>query len=94
MKIYFELENIDREIEATSVALGTFDGLHIGHIEIINHMKSVAEEKGLKSFVRIVKVMYFSRFISFPPSFACFFITLLYSRLYFFKSSQGSFDAG
>lgn len=51
MKIYFELENIDREIEATSVALGTFDGLHIGHIEIINHMKSVAEEKGLKSFV-------------------------------------------
>lgn len=51
MKIYFELENIDPEIEETSIALGTFDGLHIGHMEIIEYMKEAAVEKGLKTFV-------------------------------------------
>lgn len=51
MKIYFELENIDPQLAFTSVALGTFDGLHIGHMEIINHMKQVAAERNLKSFV-------------------------------------------
>ena len=51
MKIFFELEEIDANIEATSVALGTFDGLHIGHTEVLNLMKNSAKEKGLKSFV-------------------------------------------
>ncbi len=51
MKIFFELEEIDANIEPTSVALGTFDGLHIGHTEILNIMKMAALEKGLKSFV-------------------------------------------
>ena len=51
MKIFFELEEIDANIEQTSVALGTFDGLHIGHAEVLNIMKLAAQEKGLKSFV-------------------------------------------
>jgi len=51
MKIFFELEEIDANIEPTSVALGTFDGLHIGHAEVLNVMKTAAQEKGLKSFV-------------------------------------------
>lgn len=51
MKIFFELEDIDVEQSETSVALGTFDGLHIGHIEVLNRMKHIAEEKGLKTFV-------------------------------------------
>lgn len=51
MKIFFELEEIDANIEPTSVALGTFDGLHIGHAEVLNIMKLAAQEKGLKSFV-------------------------------------------
>jgi len=51
MKIFFELEDIDDNIESTSVALGTFDGLHIGHTEVLNLMKNSAKEKGLKSFV-------------------------------------------
>ena len=51
MKIFFELEDIDVEKSETSVALGTFDGLHIGHIEVLNRMKHIAEEKGLKTFV-------------------------------------------
>ncbi len=51
MKIFFEIEEIDANIEPTSVALGTFDGLHIGHAEVLNIMKIAAQEKGLKSFV-------------------------------------------
>jgi riboflavin kinase/FMN adenylyltransferase len=51
MKIYFEIEEIDVSIEPTSVALGTFDGLHIGHAEVLNEMKKVARDEGLKSFV-------------------------------------------
>lgn len=51
MKIFFEIEEIDPDISPTSVALGTFDGLHIGHIEVLNAMKEAAAEKGLKSFV-------------------------------------------
>ncbi|MDH8676581.1 bifunctional riboflavin kinase/FAD synthetase [Fusibacter bizertensis] len=51
MKIFFEIEEIDIENEATSVALGTFDGLHIGHAEVLNIMKEAARLKGLKSFV-------------------------------------------
>lgn len=51
MKIYFEIEAIDPDIQETSVALGTFDGLHIGHAEVLNRMKHTAAQKGLKSFV-------------------------------------------
>lgn len=51
MKIFFELEEIDANIEPTSVALGTFDGLHIGHAEVLNIMKRAAQDRGLKSFV-------------------------------------------
>ena len=51
MKIFFEIEEIDADLSPTSVALGTFDGLHIGHIEVLNIMKEAALEKGLKSFV-------------------------------------------
>ncbi|GAB6109185.1 bifunctional riboflavin kinase/FAD synthetase [Fusibacter bizertensis] len=51
MKIFFEIEEIDVDLDATSVALGTFDGLHIGHTEVLNLMKTAASRKGLKSFV-------------------------------------------
>jgi riboflavin kinase/FMN adenylyltransferase len=51
MIIYFDIEAIDTQVEPTSVALGTFDGLHIGHIEVLNAMKKTAIDKHLKSFV-------------------------------------------
>lgn len=51
MNIYFELEDIEVNGDQTSVALGTFDGLHIGHMEVLNEMKKTAEEKKLKTFV-------------------------------------------
>ena len=35
----------------TSVALGVFDGVHLGHVEIINNAIKYAKEKGLTSLV-------------------------------------------
>lgn len=51
MKLYFDIDEIERDASGTSVALGTFDGLHIGHMEIINFTIDAARERGLKSFV-------------------------------------------
>ncbi|EKE06225.1 MAG: hypothetical protein ACD_19C00038G0002 [uncultured bacterium] len=51
MNIYFELEDIEVNGDQTSVALGTFDGLHVGHMEILNEMKKSAVGKNLKTFV-------------------------------------------
>ncbi len=51
MKIFFEIEEIDESVKPSAVALGTFDGLHIGHVEVLNHLKKVAKDKGLKTFV-------------------------------------------
>ena len=45
MKVFFDLDEIDCSIEPTAVALGTFDGLHIGHVEVLNYTKKAAEEK-------------------------------------------------
>ena len=51
MEIFFELDAIDVEKMPTSVALGTFDGLHIGHLEVLQTMKRAAQKLDLKSFV-------------------------------------------
>ncbi len=51
MNIYFDLESIEVPSKPTSVALGTFDGLHIGHMEVINRMKQVAKQEDLATFV-------------------------------------------
>lgn len=51
MEIFFEMEAIDVEDNPTAVALGTFDGLHIGHTEVLQTMKAASKKLGLKSFV-------------------------------------------
>ena len=35
----------------TAVVVGNFDGLHIGHMKLINVMKRVAQDKGLRTAV-------------------------------------------
>jgi riboflavin kinase / FMN adenylyltransferase len=47
------ITDIDKnlEIEKSVVTIGTFDGLHIGHTEIIDTLKSKAKELGLASVV-------------------------------------------
>lgn len=44
------IENIDIDCE-TSITLGNFDGVHIGHTRIIEKTVSIAREYGIKSFV-------------------------------------------
>lgn len=48
MKIYTELNNEHKNL---SLALGFFDGVHIGHKEVIRKAVSYARENGLKSAV-------------------------------------------
>ena len=50
MKIFNELEEIT-DIENTVVALGNFDGVHIGHRELIIRAKESAKIAGMKSAV-------------------------------------------
>ena len=47
---YFSGDNIGINSPA-AVVVGNFDGLHIGHMKLINAMKYVAKEKGLKTVV-------------------------------------------
>ena len=50
MKVYYSLEEI-KDIEETVVALGNFDGVHLGHQEIIYRTVESARTAGLKSAV-------------------------------------------
>ena len=50
MKVFESLEEIIN-IEDTVVALGNFDGVHLGHQEIINRTVRSAEAAGLASAV-------------------------------------------
>lgn len=48
MEIIHGLENYKADHRCV-VTLGTFDGVHLGHIEIIRQLMSVARDKGLKA---------------------------------------------
>ena len=48
MKIYNSINDFPAETK-TIVTIGTFDGVHKGHIAIINRINQVANESGLKS---------------------------------------------
>ena len=50
MKVFKSLDEI-KNIEATATALGNFDGVHLGHQELIREAVKQAREKGLKSAV-------------------------------------------
>ncbi|WP_066288902.1 bifunctional riboflavin kinase/FAD synthetase [Bacillus sp. FJAT-29937] len=42
---------VKRELPPLSIALGYFDGVHLGHQKVIKEAKSIAEENGFKSAV-------------------------------------------
>ncbi|MBQ4577054.1 MAG: bifunctional riboflavin kinase/FAD synthetase [Firmicutes bacterium] len=50
MKVFKNLDEI-KEIEYTATALGNFDGVHLGHQELIREAVKQAKVKGLKSAV-------------------------------------------
>ncbi len=50
MKIYRDISEVKLERKSV-VTIGTFDGIHLGHSDIINYVVSEAEEKNAESFV-------------------------------------------
>lgn len=48
MQIYTDLQDINIT-DRTAVALGNFDGVHLGHIAVMNDALNAASEQGLKS---------------------------------------------
>ena len=48
MKIYHSIEDFPSDIN-TVVTIGTFDGVHKGHITIINRLSKLAKKQGLES---------------------------------------------
>lgn len=50
MKIFRSLDEIG-DIESTVVALGNFDGIHIGHRSLIDEAVRISSERGLKSAI-------------------------------------------
>ncbi len=50
MKVYTELA-IKKKNAATAIALGTFDGVHLGHQTVINEMKKYADSRSLEKTI-------------------------------------------
>lgn len=46
--IWYDYTKVDTSC-GTAIAIGNFDGLHLGHNEIMNTLKKVSKENGLKS---------------------------------------------
>lgn len=51
MEIIYNLQTIKRSLEPSVVALGTFDGIHLGHQDVIKTAKNYADQYGLKLYV-------------------------------------------
>ncbi len=51
MKIYHSIEEINNYNHQSVIVLGTFDGVHIAHKEVIKKAVMIAKEKNLKSVV-------------------------------------------
>jgi len=50
MNLYTQDSNINK-IKDTVVTIGTFDGVHLGHQKILNHVLQLADKKDSRSFV-------------------------------------------
>jgi len=51
MEVVYGLEKLKRKFQKSVVALGTFDGVHLGHQEIIRTTRNIARRSGSKSMV-------------------------------------------
>jgi len=51
MKTIFGAENVKFAIKSTAVGLGNFDGLHVGHMALVNTLISEARINGLESMI-------------------------------------------
>lgn len=51
MTTYWALEEIPASFGSSAITIGKFDGVHIGHVEIIRHLNAVAQTRGLTAVV-------------------------------------------
>ncbi len=51
MRIVRHVENLPKELQQAAVAIGNFDGLHLGHLAVITLMRARAEALGAKKAV-------------------------------------------
>ncbi|WP_066038551.1 bifunctional riboflavin kinase/FAD synthetase [Herbiconiux solani] len=51
MKTYFGLDAIPADLGPSAVTIGKFDGVHTGHLAVIDELNRVAREQGLTSVV-------------------------------------------
>src|SRR5699024_5914609 len=51
IKLHYPNDEVLTNIEPSAAALGFFDGLHLGHIDVIDTMKGIAEKKRFKKAV-------------------------------------------
>ena len=50
MKIYYDINEIPRNINR-AITLGSFDGVHLGHLQILKKLKSEARKKKLSTMI-------------------------------------------
>lgn len=51
MQVFSKFEDIKKIYDGCVIALGTFDGIHLGHVDIINTANDYAQKHGVKSAV-------------------------------------------
>lgn len=51
MQVWHSLAEVAISARGTAVTIGKFDGVHIGHLEIITQLRSLAGDRGLQSVV-------------------------------------------
>jgi riboflavin kinase/FMN adenylyltransferase len=51
LKIIRNLNQIKESLPALALTIGNFDGVHLGHLEILREIKKIAKEKNLRSAV-------------------------------------------
>ena len=51
MKIFYGISSIKQIKEGTAIALGVFDGLHLGHRKVLKNLTGYAKKMNLKSLV-------------------------------------------
>jgi riboflavin kinase / FMN adenylyltransferase len=51
MQLIRGLHNLNEEHRGCALTIGNFDGVHLGHLEILKNLKKAADERGLRSCI-------------------------------------------
>lgn len=51
MKIAYSLDEIDKDLSPIALTIGNFDGIHLGHRAVLEHLKQTAKKNKIKSAV-------------------------------------------